>query len=37
MIKQVYQIYTKNEIKEYENKVKEKFKDYKFIMWDCYF
>ncbi len=36
MIKQVYQIYTKDEIKEYENKVIEKFKDYKFIIWITY-
>ncbi len=36
MIKQVYQIYTKDEIKEYENKVKEKYKDYKFIRWITY-
>ncbi len=33
IIKQVYQIYTEDEIKEYKNKVKEKFKDYNFIIW----
>ncbi len=33
IIKQVYQSYTKDELKDYENKVKEKFKDYKFIKW----
>ncbi len=33
IIKQIYQVYTKDEIKKYENKVKEKFKDYRFIRW----
>ncbi len=31
IIEQVYQIYTKDEIEEYKNKVKEKYKYYKFI------
>ncbi len=33
MIKQVYQSYTEDEIENYENKVREKFKNYKFIYW----
>ncbi len=34
MIEQVYVNYTKDEIKDYKIKVKEKFKNYKFIMWE---
>ncbi len=36
IIKQIYQTYTNNEIKDYQNKVIRKFKKYKFIDWSTF-